>query len=80
VRAAEKGTKMDDGSVLVRNSVGDLAALTGLDVPKVNEIIQKLAESKLVQPHEEGYIVPDTQKLLKFLEFLAMKEQFGDLS
>lgn len=80
VRAAERGAKLDDGSVLVRNSVGDLAALTGLDVPKVDEIVQKLVQSKLVQPHEEGYIVPDTQKLLKFLEFLAMKEQFGEIS
>ena len=80
VNAAEKGKKQDDGSTLITTSVGDISNVTGLDVPKVNEVVKKLTSSKLMQPHEEGFIVPDTGKLLKFLEFLAMKEQFGDIS
>lgn len=80
VNAADKGQQQDDGSVLVRLSVGDIASMTGLDVPKVNEVVQKLVGAKLLKPHEEGYLVPDKNKLFKFLEFLAMKEQFGDFS
>lgn len=78
VRGADRGAKLDGGT-LVRQSIGDIAGLTGLDVPKVQEIVQKLIASKLIQPHEEGYLVSDADKLHKFLEFLAMKEQFGEL-
>ncbi len=79
VNAAETGAQTDEG-VLVTLSPGDIASQTQLDVPKVNEVIQKLSGSKLIKPHENGYVVPDASKLLKFLEFLAMKEQFGDIS
>jgi CRP-like cAMP-binding protein len=79
VRGAEKGSPVPEGT-LVRQSVGDISGMTGLDVPKVQEIVQKLIKSNLIKPHEEGYIVADPAKLLKFLEFLAMKEQFGEIS
>jgi len=71
---------MPAGGAFVETSVGEIANLTGLEVPKAKEVVDKLVGSKLVEPHEEGYIVPEPQKLHKFLEYLAMKEQFGDFS
>ena len=80
VNAADKGITQANGSVLIKVSVGDIAGMTGVDLNKVNEIVQKLVGSKLLAPSEEGFLVPDKNKLFKFLEFLAMKEQFGDFS
>jgi CRP-like cAMP-binding protein len=80
VRGVEKGREIPGRGILVQLTPGDVAGLTGLDVTKVNEILKKLVEAKLLLPHEEGYIVPDVNRLHKFLEFLAMKEQFGAFS
>jgi CRP-like cAMP-binding protein len=80
VRAADKGKEIPGRGMLVNLTPGDVVGLTGLEVGKVNEILKKLTEAKLLLPHEEGYIVPDVGKLHKFLEFLAMKEQFGAFS
>lgn len=77
VRLVDRGAPVDDGT-LVQTSVGDLANMTSVEVPKVNEIMGKLAKGGLLMPHAEGYVIRDPKKLHKFLEFLAMKEQFGD--
>lgn len=79
VNAADRGQQVDNG-VLIKLSIGDIASMTAVDVAKVKEILQKLTGSKLLLPHEQGFVVTDKKKLFKFLEFLAMKEQFGDFS
>lgn len=78
VRMSEKGRQTDAGT-LITTSVGDIANETSLEIPKVNEILGKLAKAGLVLPNAEGYVIPDTKKLFKFLEFLAMREQFGEM-
>ncbi len=78
VRLSSRGSEVD-GGVLVRTSVGEVANVTGLEVTKVNEIVAKLTKAGLVKAHQEGYVIADAKKLHKFLEFLAMKEQFGDM-
>jgi CRP/FNR family cyclic AMP-dependent transcriptional regulator len=78
VRLSDRGEDVDGGK-LVKTSVGAVANVTGLDVAKVNEIVGKLAKAGLLKPHAEGYVIADAKKLHKFLEFLAMKEQFGDM-
>lgn len=80
VRSADKGREIPGKGILVPLSAGDVAGLTGLELAKVVEILKKLVEAKLLTPHEEGYVVGDVAKLHKFLEFLAMKEQFGAFS
>jgi CRP-like cAMP-binding protein len=79
VNAADRGQQVDNG-VLIKLSIGDIASMTAVDIAKVKEILQKLTGSKLLLPHEQGFVVTDKKKLFKFLEFLAMKEQFGDFS
>ncbi len=76
--AAKKGAQQPDG-VLIEMTVKELASKIGLDLEPVNDVLNKLIRSKLVRIVENGLVVHDVQKLREFLEFLEMKEKFGDL-
>ncbi|MEW5854557.1 MAG: Crp/Fnr family transcriptional regulator [Myxococcota bacterium] len=67
------------GGILVTITVQDMAAKAGLEVEKIDEVIQKLIRAKLVSTAEGGFVVADPNKLREFLEFLEMKEKFGDV-
>jgi len=75
----EKGTPVPGGTKVSMNIQG-LGTATGLDVAKVKEVTDKLLKAKLINIMEDGIVIFDVNKLRKFLEFLAMKEQFGDIS
>ena len=60
-------------------SMRDLAAKIGLDLEPVNEVMNKLIRAKLVRLTENGLVIQDVNKLREFLEFLEMKEKFGDI-
>jgi CRP-like cAMP-binding protein len=68
-----------EGSVNVDLTVKELAGKAGLDVDQVNDVLNKLIRAKLVQIVESGLIIHNVQKLRDFLEFLGMKEKFGDI-
>lgn len=76
--AAKKGTEQPDG-VLVDLSVKELAGKVGLELEQVNDVLNKLIRAKLVQIVESGLVIHNVQKLHDFLEFLGMKEKFGDI-
>jgi len=66
----------------------DLARRTGVDDGKITEVLQRLERSRLVlsvrpadaaQPGSPRLAVPDVAKLQDFLEFLEMRERFGEL-
>jgi len=76
--ADTQGTKVD-GGVMIKVTIADLATRTGLDEPQVNEVMDKITKAKLGGAQADGILIADVDKLRKFLEFLAMKEQFGDL-
>ncbi len=76
--ADKKGVRVEGGT-MVKSDVGSLAAQTGLQPEKVQEVLDKLAKAKLVVQAQGGLVISNVDKLRKFLEFLAMKEQFGDL-
>jgi len=76
--ADTQGTKVD-GGIMINITIADLATRTGLDEPQVNEVMGKITKAKLGGAQADGILVTDVDKLRKFLEFLAMKEQFGDL-
>lgn len=69
----------EGGSVNVDLTVKELAGKAGLELDQVNDVLNKLIRAKLVQIVESGLIVHDVQKLREFLEFLGMKEKFGDI-
>jgi CRP-like cAMP-binding protein len=67
-----------DGGVVVVVSVGELADRTNVDREKAEETLARLHRSQLVVPHPSGLLVPDVQKLGEFLQFLKMRERFGE--
>ena len=74
-----KSGKAVAGGSLVPLSVADIASKAGLERPKVDEVVQKLIRAKLITQEPEGIVVGDGNKLREFLEFLEMKEKFGDI-
>jgi len=77
--AQAKTGKAEDGGVRIDISLKDMAGKLGLEVEQTNEVINKLVKSKLVRIVDSGFIVSDANKLREFLEFLEMKEKFGDI-
>ena len=76
--ATKEGRQTQDGTA-VDLPVGDIAAKVGLEQERVDEVIGRLLRAKLVRITEHGLLIHNVPKLREFLEFLEMKEKFGDL-
>lgn len=76
---ASKFGKEDPAGIAVDMSVKELASKIGLEIEPVNEVLNKLIRSKLLKITESGLVIQDVGKLREFLEFLEMKEKFGDI-
>jgi CRP/FNR family transcriptional regulator, cyclic AMP receptor protein len=77
--SATRHAKQTPDGLAIEMTVKELAAKIGLEVEPVNDVLNKLIRAKLVRIIESGLIVHDVQKLREFLEFLEMKEKFGDV-
>lgn len=77
---ASKG-KQVAGGTLVEIAPDDLATKIGLQTREVEEVLAKLLRARLVREHETegGFLIHDVNRLREFLEFLEMKEKFGDI-
>jgi CRP-like cAMP-binding protein len=78
------GAQLNPGTaVLVPKRVEDIAARVGLPVHEVIEVVDRLRVARLVLMTEDagiegdGFIVPEVNRLLEFLEFLNLKDRFG---
>lgn len=76
--AVKHGSPTAEG-VSIDIHLKDLAGKIGLEVDSVNEVINKLLRAKLVKITEKGLVVHEVSKLREFLDFLEMKEKFGDV-
>lgn len=76
--AHKQGKQVADG-VAVELTVKDLAGKVGLELEPVNEVLNKLIRARLLKITESGLVIQDVTKLQEFLEFLEMKEKFGDI-
>jgi CRP-like cAMP-binding protein len=71
-------------AVYIPSSHIDIADRVALPADEVMDILQRLALARLVVHASEagvdgdGYIVPEVGRLLEFLEFLELRERFGD--
>jgi len=76
---AAKG-KQVAGGTLVEVSAADLATKIGLKTSEVEEVLSKLLKARLIRADEQAgaFLVHDVNRLREFLEFLEMKEKFGD--
>jgi CRP/FNR family transcriptional regulator, cyclic AMP receptor protein len=57
----------------------NLSKKIGLNASQVQEVLGKLINAKLIRSHEGGLLIHDVSRLREFLEFLEMKEKFGDI-
>lgn len=67
-----------DQPVRLNVTAADVAHRTSVDDPKVAEVLSRLERSRLVLADGGQLVVPDIGKLQEFLEFLEMREKFGD--
>lgn len=68
-----------EGPVLVPVSVRELPAQVGVRVDQVETVLAAMTRARLVQATPEGLQVPDPARLRQYLDFLELKERFGDL-
>ena len=67
------------GGTLVAINAESLAQKVGLAPGLVGEVLGKLLRAKLIREHEGGLLIHDANRLREFLEFLEMKEKFGEI-
>ncbi|MCP4229159.1 MAG: Crp/Fnr family transcriptional regulator [bacterium] len=71
-KPGENGIVMEPG--ITRK---ELVSMTGLPVEKVDEVMQTLANARIVTISADQLIVSSADNLEKFMNYLEMKEQFG---
>jgi CRP-like cAMP-binding protein len=76
-QAIKRGKDTPQGK-LVSVNLGDLHVRMGLTQEEVQEAITKTAKARIIAVVPEGVVVADTGKMQKYLDFLEMKERFGD--
>jgi len=73
------GEEREDGSIWVPIDKVELAAEIGLTPDETDDVLVRLRRLKIVgDAHGGGFVVSDLQRLQEFLEFLEMRERFGD--
>jgi CRP-like cAMP-binding protein len=68
-----------DRALRVPVSVREIPARVGLRQDQVDEVLARMARAKLVAVSADGIHVPDVSRLKQYLDFLEMKERFGEL-
>lgn len=61
-------------------TVQDLSGKVGLDTTAVTIILQKLLRGNLIEMSDQSLLIHDTDKMRGFLNFLEMKEKYGNIS
>jgi Mn-dependent DtxR family transcriptional regulator len=75
--AVKRGRETPQGK-LVSVNLNELHGRMGVSAQEVQEAVNKTAKARIIALVPEGVVVPDTGKMQKYLEFLEMKERFGD--
>ncbi len=78
-KIAENEGSQVEGGVKIGLTLKDLAMKTGLDQENVNEIVNKIIKARLLTITSDGMVISDVIKLRKYLDFLSLKEQFGEM-
>jgi len=79
LRTADKrGKALPDNSRTVPVTEQALAQQTGLETAQVQDVIGKLEKAGLIKRQPDHFIMAESSKVQKFLEYLALKEQFGE--
>jgi CRP/FNR family cyclic AMP-dependent transcriptional regulator len=72
------GRPREDGGIVVPITPEELADEVGLSAEEVNEVLSRLVRLRIVTTDKSGIVVSGMAKLEEFLEFLEMRDKFGD--
>jgi CRP-like cAMP-binding protein len=75
--AIKRGKDTPQGKLVAVN-LDELHGRMGLTREEIKEAVSKTAKARIIAVVPEGVVVPDTGKMQKYLDFLEMKERFGD--
>lgn len=78
-KVAEQTGQEVEGGIFVPITSSDLADKVGLDEPVAHEVMMRLVRNGMIQEVQGGWVVSDIPRLQEFLEFLEMKEKYGDV-
>jgi len=76
-QAARRGKQVPQGT-LVPGNLRELHSRMGLRPEEVDDALGKIVKARLLTVVPEGALVPDINKMKQYLEFLEMKERFGE--
>jgi CRP/FNR family transcriptional regulator, cyclic AMP receptor protein len=76
---AEARGKEVPGGRKVDLSLSALPSALGIKEAQIKVALERLSNARLVLVEADGVLVPDPKKLREFLDFLEMKEKYGDL-
>jgi len=79
LQLCQTAPRSPEGHAMLHVTAGDVAHRTSVDDAKVNEVLARLERSRLITNPDGGLVVPDVTKLQEFLEFLEMRERFGEV-
>ena len=77
MQQARRGKDTPQGKLVMVN-LNELHNRMGLLLEEVQEAVTKTAKARIVAVVPEGIVIPDLGRMQKYLEFLEMKERFGD--
>jgi CRP-like cAMP-binding protein len=75
--AQKRGIDTPRGKLVPLNPA-ELHGRMGVSSAEVSQSLEKVAKARIIQIVPEGVLVPDVGKMQNYLEFLEMKERFGD--
>ena len=77
IQQARRGRDTPQGKLVTVN-LNELHNRMGLLPEEVQEAVTRTARARTIAVVPEGIVIPDLGKMQKYLEFLEMKERFGD--
>ena len=78
-RLAANGGSIDGLGVRIDISTEELAVMVGVPASEVRKALERLEQARLVHKQLGSLYVPQPGKLNEFLDFLDLKDQFGNL-
>jgi len=79
IRWAEtRGTPEGGGIRIAGATEPELETASGIEPGKIGPIFEEISKAGVARKDGQGYFVPDMEKIKKYYDYLAMKEQFGE--
>jgi CRP/FNR family cyclic AMP-dependent transcriptional regulator len=79
INIARASGKQSDAGIHVELNVMDIMARTGIDDDRIEGVLERMQRSQLLQRQGAMVLIPSLAKLEEFLEFLEMREKFGQV-